>query len=53
MTGTAKPTHCWCGYPLTTVTHAGCEQVICRLHGSAYKEDAEKKIRELYGNQSR
>jgi len=42
-----EPPRCWCGMKLQTINFGGKEFLNCPLHGSAYKEDAEKKAREL------
>ena len=35
---------CYCGMKLHSITYGGQDWLQCPSHGSAYKEDAEKKI---------
>jgi hypothetical protein len=47
LTICAKTEKCYCGMNLHMIPHGGMEFPQCPLHGSAYKEDAEQKAREL------
>jgi hypothetical protein len=47
FTDCVKSEKCWCGLKLHLIPYGGREFQNCPLHGSAYKEDAEQKAREL------
>ena len=42
------PERCWCGMKLHSIAYGGQDWLQCPSHGSAYKEDAEKKILKIF-----